>query len=196
MRISQSFNDYANTTTTPLMNDEMIPFDPRAKNSDLPRFEQDTYTPHPRRVSRAALTPPEADVAIPRPSRLAEFEKRLLAKLMAWLEEAPVETTPKAPAEDATVKPTPCESASANLQASPSKTVSGGEKTETVQSVPENPPENPLWRFARTAANLTLNAAAGVGLSMLGAALFGPVGLAMGGVTLFGLIHSGNEWIK
>lgn len=191
MLTTRTFNDSFTPVTSPAGS-----FDTPVRGAvpeSSPTIEKDSYTPHPRRGHRPrseAFTPPETRSAS---SKMAELEQKLLAKLIAWLEkESPEPAAPAQPLK-ATMTVTPCEApAPAPTPASPQE----DEPVLLPEKAEQAPPENPVWNFVRTGLNLGLNAGAAIGLGMIGASLFGPVGLALGAIALFGLVHSGNEWIK
>jgi hypothetical protein len=170
---------------------------PRHTTSDKhsgPEIEKDSYTPHTSRRSRWEHTE-DADVPPTKPhSRLAELEKRLLDKFLAWLEqETPAPKKEPEPVKT-TASVTPCEA--------PVAEVAPVEKNRETANLPAppvppaQPAENPVWNFVRTGLNLGLNAGAAAGLGMAGVAMFGPFGLALGGIAMLGLTVSGKEWIK
>ena len=159
-----------------------------------PEIEKDSYTPHTSRRRRWEHTE-EADVPPTKAqSRLAELEKRLLDKFLAWLEQ-------ETPAPKKEPEPIKAIETVAPCEVPPATTAPTASENEQVDSQappvpPAQPSENPVWNFLRTGLNLGLNAGAAIGLGLAGAAIFPPFGLALGGITMLGMTVSGKEWIK
>lgn len=192
MLTSRTFTESFKTVAPTPDSDESRLRGPATENT--PGIDKDSYTPHPRRSRPARSERPAAHETRGSATKLAELEQRLLAKLIAWLEKDTPEATPPAPPVKATMTVTPCPAPPPEVTPAPSQKEEIAAQPQ--KTVPEAPADNPVWRFVRTGLNLGLNAGAAMGLGVLGASLFGPVGLALGGIALLGMTVSGKEWIK